>query len=57
MEPIMTVDPETGAVRLRVSEGAVADTIEVHPYVMLDLDERKTVVGIEYLPKDIAGLN
>lgn len=54
MKPIMTVDPETDAIYLRVSDGTIVDTIEVHPCVALDLDDRKMVVGIEYIPKEVA---
>lgn len=42
-------DQEADALYLRLDESAIAESEEVRPGVVLDLDERGEIVGIEIL--------
>ena len=46
---ILEYDGEADAAYLRLGEGRVAETIEVERGVLLDLDEKGRVVGVEVL--------
>ena len=45
----LTYDPEADALYLKVSTAEIAETLEVAPNVMLDLDPSGHVVGVEML--------
>jgi len=42
-------DPEVDALSVRLSEGKIAESDQVHPGVILDYDEEDNVVAIEIL--------
>ena len=45
----LTYDPEADALYLKLGTSRIAETEEVAPNVMLDLDETGNVVGVEVL--------
>ncbi len=42
-------DEEADALYLGLGEGEIAETIEVHPGIILDINDQKEVLGIEIL--------
>ncbi|MHB1156270.1 MAG: DUF2283 domain-containing protein [Phycisphaerales bacterium] len=42
-------DPETDSLYLRIGEAPVAESVEVRPGVVLDVDDADHVIGIEVL--------
>ena len=46
---VVEYDTEVGAFYVRVTDGAVARTVEFSPFVSVDLDSDDNVVGLELL--------
>ena len=45
----ISYDPEVDALYIQVGEGRISETIEVEDYVLLDVDSRGRVLGVEVL--------
>lgn len=46
---IMTYDASVNAMHIRFGGGKVSTTVEIEPFVLVDLDDRGHVLGIEFV--------
>ncbi|WP_048191334.1 DUF2283 domain-containing protein [Pyrolobus fumarii] len=50
---VVEYDREADAAYIRLGEGRVAETMEVEPGVLLDLDDEGRVIGVEVLEASV----
>jgi uncharacterized protein YuzE len=55
--PTFQYDPDAEAVYIRISQGDVAETVEVTDELYIDVDEKGDPIGIEILGVDVSALS